>query len=146
MTTKTFSYCFQCNSINKISIDKIKEQAPVCGSCKAPIKMHNLVSEVDFTGLEKMIQKSDLPVVVDFWAPWCGPCRSFAPTYETASAIFGGKVVFIKINTENFPQASEKFNIKGIPTLIMFKNGQEFTRESGAFPLEHFKNWLNQKI
>lgn len=146
MTAKTLSYCFKCNSINKISIDKLKEQAPVCGSCKAEIKLHALVSEVDFAGLNKMIQKSDLPVIVDFWAPWCGPCKSFAPTYETASNLFGGKVVFIKINTQDFPQASEQFNIRGIPTLALFKNGKEFTRESGAFPLEQFKNWLSQKI
>lgn len=144
MSSVTFSYCFKCNSINKISIEKIKSQAPVCGTCKSPLNMHSLVTEVDSLGLSKMIQKSDLPVVVDFWAPWCGPCKIFAPTFETASKTFGGKIVFIKINTQDYPQASEQFNIRGIPTLLVFKNGKEFARESGAFPLEHFKNWLQQ--
>ena len=142
MNDKTFSYCFKCSSINKISLEKLKAKAPICGACQSTIKMHGLVSEVDFVGISKMIQKSDLPVVIDFWAPWCGPCKSFAPTYETASQFFAGKIVFIKINTQDFPQASEQFNIRGIPTLLVFKNGKEIARESGAFPLEHFKNWL----
>ncbi len=144
MSDKTFSYCLKCNGINKISLDKVKDQAPVCGTCKTPLKMHSLVTEVDSLGLSKMIQKSDLPVVVDFWAPWCGPCKMFAPTFEAASKIYGGKIVFIKINTQDHPQASEQFNIRGIPSLLVFKNGKEFARESGAFPLEHFKNWLQQ--
>lgn len=146
MSDITFSYCLKCNGINKISLDKIKDQAPICGTCKIPLKMHSLVTEVDHIGLSKMIQKSELPVVIDFWAPWCGPCKMFAPTFEAASKIYGGKIVFIKINTQDYPQVSEQFNIRGIPTLLVFKNGKEFARESGAFPLDHFKNWLQQMI
>jgi thioredoxin 2 len=106
--------------------------------------MHSLVSEVDYEGVMKMINKSDLPVVIDFWAPWCGPCKIFGPTFEKASNEFAGKVVFVKLNTEAFPEASGHFNIRGIPTLAIYKNGKEAARESGAFPLDQFKNWLQK--
>jgi thioredoxin 2 len=146
MSTKTFSYCMKCSSLNKVTVDKIKAQEPLCGSCGVALNMHSLVSEVDLKGLIKMIQKADLPVVIDFWAPWCGPCKSFTPTFEKASIMFGGKVVFVKINTQEFPQASSQFNIRGIPTLLIFTNGKEVARESGVFPLEQFKNWLQQFV
>jgi thioredoxin 2 len=144
MSVKTFSYCMKCSSLNKVAIDKIKNQEPVCGSCGAPLNMHSLVSDIDLKGLMKLTQKADQPVVIDFWAPWCGPCKSFGPTFEKASHLFGGKIVFVKINTQAYPQASSQFYIRGIPTLLIFKNGKEVARESGAFPLEPFKNWLQQ--
>jgi thioredoxin 2 len=109
-----------------------------------PLVFHQLVSEVDEVGLLKLIEKSDLPIVVDFWAPWCGPCKSFAPTFETASKVSEGKLVFTKLNTEKYPNISTRFNIRGIPTIIAFKNGKEIRRESGAFPLEELKKWVRQ--
>lgn len=142
MNEKTFSYCLKCQSINKVSVDKIKTNTPICGVCKAPIPMHNLVSDVDFSGLMKIISKSDLPVVVDFWAPWCGPCKAFGPTFEKTSNSFGGKVVFIKINTESNPEASARFNVRGIPTVAVFKNGLEANRLSGAVDYNSFKQWV----
>lgn len=146
MGSKTFSYCLKCKSINKIAIDKVKTQPPLCGHCKAPLNLHSLVSDVDQEGLNKMIQKSDLPVVIDFWAPWCGPCKTFTPAYEAASQFFGGKITFIKINTQDFPSISSQFNIRGIPSILLFKEGKELARQSGAFPLEHLKNWLQQSL
>lgn len=140
----TFTACPKCSVINKVSIEKIKANQSVCGKCKTILPFHQLVSESDEIGLLKLIEKSDLPVIVDFWAPWCGPCRSFAPTFEAVSQLSAGKLVFTKINTEAYPAISQRFNIKGIPTLIVFKNGQEFTRQSGAFPLETFKQWVLQ--
>lgn len=142
MSETTFSYCLKCQSINKVNVKKIKTNSPICGVCKAPLSMHNLVSDVDLFGLLKLIKKSDLPVVVDFWAPWCGPCKVFAPTFEKASDLFGGKVVFVKINTEANPQASSQFNIRGIPTIALFKNGLEANRLSGAVDLHSFQQWI----
>lgn len=146
MSLNTFSYCMKCKSLNKVSIEKIEEQTPLCGSCKTSLKLHSLVSEVDHQGLAKMIQKADRPVVVDFWAPWCGPCKIFAPTFEAASKAFAGKIIFIKINTQDYPHVSEQFNIRGIPSLLVFKDGNELARQSGAFPLDTLKSWLMQMI
>ena len=140
----TFASCPKCHSINKVSTSKIKESQPLCGKCQSPLQFHKLVSEVDELGLSNLIDKSNLPVVVDFWAPWCGPCRSFAPTFEAGSLFSEGKMVYVKINTENYPNISSRFNIRGIPTLMIFKQGREVARESGAFPLNLLTDWVSR--
>jgi thioredoxin 2 len=140
----TYTSCLKCHAVNKISISRLTGTHGICGKCQAPLHFHQLVSDVDEIGLTKLIQKSDLPLIVDFWAPWCGPCKSFAPTFETVSKLAQGKLVFLKLNTENFPQISQKFNIRGIPTLLVFKGGKEISRESGAFPLDFFQKWVTQ--
>ena len=142
--TKTFSYCMKCSSLNKVAIANIQGHLPLCGSCGALLEMHSLVSDIDLKGLLKMIKKSEIPIVIDFWAPWCGPCKTFSPIFESASELFGGKVVFVKINTQAYPQASSQFKIRGVPSLLLYKNGKEVARESGAIPIGPFKNWLVQ--
>jgi len=144
MDKYTYSACKNCHSINRVKIEKIESSKGLCGKCGKELSFHKFVSEVSDQELLNIVEKSDLPVVVDFWAPWCGPCRSFAPTFEAASEYSKGKVVFLKINTENFPQISSRFNIRGIPSLLVFKNGKEIARESGAFPLDYFNQWITK--
>lgn len=141
----TLASCPKCHATNKVITAKAQEKKGVCGKCGEALKFHQLVSEVSLTGLQKIITQSHLQtVVVDFWAPWCGPCVMFAPTYERASVEMQGKISFVKINTQDYPEASEVFGIRGIPTLAIFKNGQEVIRQSGAFPYETLMKWLNQ--
>lgn len=142
---QTLAACSKCGAVNKVLTEKAVLKKGVCGKCGNELKFHTLVSEVNLEGLQKLIAQSHLmPVVVDFWAPWCGPCVMFAPTYEKASQTMEGKIAFVKINTQDFPEASEVFGIRGIPTLAFFKNGQEITRQSGAFPYDSLLKWLNE--
>lgn len=138
----TYANCLSCHATNKVMTEKVLKSEAVCGKCKKALTFHKLVSDTDNVGLKKLITQTTLPMVVDFWAPWCGPCRAFAPTFEMASAQLAGGVVFVKVNTETFPSVSSELNIRGIPTLILFNNGKEVKRISGALDLDSLKQWL----
>lgn len=141
MSEHTFAECSSCLALNKVSIPALKEKKPVCGKCGSSLKLHGLVAEVSTKNFEKIIRTSTLPVVVDFWASWCGPCRSYAPEYERASLANPG-TVFLKVNTETEQQVSAAFNIRGIPCTILFKDGQEIRRQSGAMSAEQVRAFI----
>jgi thioredoxin 2 len=136
--------CPSCGGLNRVPDEKLSTQ-PTCGKCKSNLFTG---SPVEMTGEQflRALQKTDQPLVVDFWAPWCGPCKSFAPTYSKAAAQMEPNARFIKINTEVEQQIGAQFNIRSIPTLAIFKNGKEVTRVSGAMDLGGFTQWVNQNI
>lgn len=140
--SKTFSQCPKCNALNKISTEKAIHKAPVCGKCGADLSMHGLVSDVNTANFRKILSMAEGPVVVDFWASWCGPCRSYAPEYQKAS-IQNTHAVFLKINTELEQQVSAEYGIRGIPCTILFKNGIEVKRQSGAMSADQVKQFIN---
>ncbi|MES3037106.1 MAG: thioredoxin TrxC [Bdellovibrionota bacterium] len=138
----TFASCPSCYKVNKILLNKTKNSHAVCGHCKSEIPLKDGIGSVKVKQLQALISSSPIPVVVDFWAPWCGPCRSFAPTFEKVASEKMGKAVFVKVNTEEETSASGTFGVRGIPTLAVFKKGSELARESGALPYESFKPWV----
>lgn len=142
--TSTYTVCPKCNKVNRIDMDLAKSKTPICGSCKTEVDFHDGVTHLSTEQLQKLIRTSPIPVVVDFWAPWCGPCRSFAPTFKSMAHKKRGEFVFVKINTEENQDAGSLFSIRGIPTVTAFKSGSEIQRQSGALPEPHFEKWLSQ--
>ena len=127
----TFSVCQRCNSINKVSTDKALANQAVCGKCGSNLKLHGLVTNVTAENFQRILKASDKPVIVDFWAEWCGPCKMYGPEFEKASKTTPG-AVFLKVNTETEQALSGQLGIRGIPCTIVFKNGKEVHRQAGA--------------
>ena len=143
MTKSDKLTCLECGAINRVPGDKIAK-GPKCGVCGAALA-DGRVRELDFKMLEKATTNDGAPLVVDFWAPWCGPCRMMAPEFAKAAVAMSPDVRFAKINTEEFPQASQKYGIRGIPLLILFRNGKEVARQAGAMPAIQIENFLRAK-
>lgn len=132
--------CPHCNAVNKTLQERLQDQ-PKCGACHQPL-FEKKVFDIAYDQLIKQIQRTEIPLVVDFWAPWCAPCKMMAPAFEQACQQLEPKYRLFKINTENFPQAGQSFGIRGIPTLVMFYKTKEVARISGAMQLPDLLNWI----
>ncbi len=140
--SKSYTICRHCRKINRF--DHERADSAVCANCKQSLAIQGPTVEVDEGTLSDLIAKSPVPVIVDFWAPWCGPCRSFAPVFAQVAAVKRGEAIFAKLNTEDHPTPSARFGIRGIPTLMVFNGGQEIARQSGAMDARRFSDWLSK--
>lgn len=122
--------CPACGTLNRTDLGRLA-QGPRCGSCRAPLDLSRPVA-VDAGSFDAVLNGSDAPVLVDFYADWCGPCRMVAPAVEALARSRAGSVVVLKVDTDRSPALSERLGIRGIPTLIAFRNGRETGRHVGV--------------
>ncbi|MBU2741916.1 MULTISPECIES: thioredoxin TrxC [Acidithiobacillus] len=132
--------CPSCGSLNRVPQERLGDKAK-CGKCHAEILPDHPVN-LAAASFNTYIQKNELPVLVDFWAPWCGPCRSMAPQFEQAGRTLRGRVLFAKVNTEEEQSLGARFQIRSIPSMVLFKIGKEYARVSGAMGAADIQRWL----
>lgn len=132
--------CPHCTAVNRIPAARLADR-PNCGQCKRPLFTGQPV-ELSSANFEQHLQRADLPLIVDFWAPWCGPCRTMGPVFAAAAQALEPQARFGKLNTEAEPALAGRFAIRSIPTLAVFRNGREVARQSGAIDLATLKRWL----
>ena len=124
--------CARCGALNRVPTDRLDDD-PTCGSCKQPLLDGRPIA-LDDASFERFVSRTELPVIVDFWAPWCGPCRMMTPAFEQAARSLKGQALLVKVNSDDSPQLSGRFGIRSIPTLVRLARGREAGRLSGALP------------
>jgi thioredoxin 2 len=137
--------CASCESLNRVAAGRDPAEAK-CGRCHKPLFAGH-PAEVSGEGLERRREKSqDVAVLVDVWAPWCGPCRAMAPQYEAAAAKLEPQVQLVKLNSDDNPEEASRLGVRGIPTMILFRGGREAARTSGAMSAEQIVHWTRNAL
>lgn len=133
--------CAACGTANRVAYARLGQQGR-CGTCKSDLPPP--AAPVEITSLEAfqgLVAESPIPVLMDFWADWCGPCRMMAPEFARAAAIASGRLILAKLNTEQLPQVAGSLRIQGIPAFILFRNGREAARTAGFQPAAQLIQW-----
>jgi len=136
--------CPDCGAANRLPREK-KAATGKCGKCGGRLFDGHPVA-LDSRSFPRHVESNDIPVVVDFWADWCGPCKMMAPVFEQVAGEMEPDIRFAKVDTEAAQDVAMRYAIRSIPTIVLFKNGQEIARQAGAMPAEHLKSWIGQHI
>jgi len=134
--------CLSCGQANRIPADRLGA-GPKCGICGAALA-DGKVAELDAAADDKATRGDGVPLLVDYWAPWCGPCRMMAPEFAKAAQALKGTARLAKINTQDFPQIAQRANIRGIPALVLYRKGREVARLAGARPAAEIEAFVRQ--
>ncbi|MFW5836980.1 MAG: thioredoxin family protein [Desulfovibrionaceae bacterium] len=144
MNQPTQAVCPACRAVNRLDPDRLG-QGPVCGKCAKPL-LPGEVMEVDGASLEQFINRSGLPLLVDFFAPWCGPCRMMSPQLAEAARQLAPAVITLKVDTEQNPSAGSRHRIQSVPTLGLFAASREVDRVSGAMNAQDIASWARSRL
>lgn len=136
--------CSQCQSVNRVPVERFTDK-PVCGKCGGQLLPSHSLQLTDVT-FRKFLNNTEVPVVVDFWASWCGPCQMMAPAFEQAADTLKQRAILVKVNTETATQTAAAFRINSIPTMICFLGGQEIARQPGALNASQIIQWADSTI
>lgn len=139
--------CPACGANNRVPLEKMSQgKMPVCGRCKAPLSLSAQPLVISDATFAAQVERSPLPVLLDMWAPWCGPCRMIAPVLEELAAEMAGRVRIAKLNVDENPKTSSRFAVQSIPSLLVLKAGREVDRMVGVQPKSEIKRRLEQVI
>jgi thioredoxin 2 len=144
MTDPAHIVCPHCHTTNRVAASDLTA-APDCGRCHQPLFTAHSAA-LDAQSFERHVGSNDIPVLVDFWAPWCGPCRQMAPAFEQAAGQLEPDVRLAKVNTEEVQGLGQRFNIRSIPTLALFKGGREIARQAGAMGAADIVRWTRSHL
>ena len=144
MSESVIVACPACHGLNRVPDARLAD-APTCGKCAKPLFAAHPVA-LDATGFHAHVERAGLPVLVDFWAPWCGPCRVMAPQFEAAARELEPRVRLAKVDTEAQPALGARFGIRSIPTIVLFRGGRELARQSGALSAADIVRWTRQSL
>lgn len=136
--------CPHCDAVNRIPVQKLNDN-PRCGRCKESLFDGKPV-ELSSQTFDKHLKRNDIPLVVDFWAPWCGPCKMMAPHFKTATSQMEPNARLAKLNTEQAQAVAARYNIRSIPTVAIFRNGREVARQAGAMDARTLTNWIRSQL
>src|SRR3954453_21932782 len=137
--------CPSCGVTNRVPLEKVESGLkPICGRCKTPVPVHQSPVTVTDVTFSDEVERSPVPVVLDMWAAWCGPCQRIAPVIEELASEMGGRVRFAKLNVDENPATAARYNVRSLPTLLVLKGGQEVDRIVGLQPKSEIARWLER--
>ena len=146
MNSKKILICADCGSINKVDATKLKSKEPICGKCKKELNVNFQLQSINETKLEKIIKNADYPVVVDAYADWCGPCKMYTPIFTEFAKENWAESESFKLDTEKNLLFSTKYNIRGIPTTLVFYKGKLVENQSGVMQKQNIKALIQKYL